>query len=185
MLKKGNGTSCTFIVMYDNVPDSTLTSQNYINVYGYTDANGFDHEISSTSLRYLSTYPSLYNDNSNRFWVYAVWKYDDGSIVSSGLRYLDGEVNEDFDASGFMGGNSRSPGNDYDVAGVEWITDSPDGSIQTAITVYNISGTCLMKKVFENGSIVDLKAECNLQPGIYLISVVSGNRTTTKKIRIQ
>ncbi|MCH5239172.1 MAG: T9SS type A sorting domain-containing protein [Muribaculaceae bacterium] len=185
MLKKGNGTSCTFIVMYDNVPDSTLTSQNYINVYGYTDANGIDHEISSTSLRYLSTYPSLYNDNSNRFWVYALWNYDDGSIVSSGLRYLDGEVNEDFDASGFMGGNSRSPGNDYDMAGVEWITDSPDGSIQTAITVYNISGTCLMKKVFENGSIVDFKTEFNLQPGIYLISVDSGNGTTTKKIRIQ
>ena len=187
MLKKGNGNSSTFIVMYENVPDSALTSQKYINVYGYTDANGFDHEIGSTSLRYCHTDPDLYNDISNRFWVYATWTYGDGSVVSSGLRYLDGELNEDFDASGFMGGNSRSLGNDDDnVAGVEWITDSMDGTDKTAITVHSMSGTCLMNKVFANGSKVDFKSECNnLQPGIYLITVVSGNKTTTKKIRIQ
>lgn len=102
LLRKGDGKSCTFIIM-TSLNDALLASNGYYFVYGYTDGNGTDHLIEKTSLRYVHTSNEIYNNPDNRFWAYSVWIYNDGSAVSSGLRYLDGSADENFDGSIFDG----------------------------------------------------------------------------------
>lgn len=182
-LRKGNGTSCTFIVMYNNLSESELESRDYTYVYGYNDATGTPHILDTTQLRYSHTTPEIYNDSANTFWVYAIWKYDDGSIVSSGLRYLDGPEDEEFDASDF-GGSRSIDGND-EMAGLFKITDSPDPAVETTVTIHSLSGTCVMNKVFAPGAEINLKSECNIQPGIYIVTIRNGQQSSICKMVIR
>lgn len=103
LVRKGDGTSCTFIVMMGGLSDEELSRYGYTFVYGYYDSNGEMHELETTPLRYTHTTSEIYNDPANRFWAYSLWTFADGSIVSSGLRFLDGTADEDFDASVFEG----------------------------------------------------------------------------------
>lgn len=100
LLRKGDGKSCTFIAM-SALPNEQLASLGYQFVYGYADKDGGMHLLESTPNRYCHTTAEIYNDNSLRFWVYTLWTYADGSIISSGLRYLDGSADDGFDASVF------------------------------------------------------------------------------------
>lgn len=108
MLRKGDGTSHTFITMMP-ISDAELERLAYTFVYGWTDSDGNDHVLEQTNLRYCHADAEVYNNPTNKFRVYSVWKYQDGSVVSSGLRYLDGSVDESFDASVF-GENVQSNG---------------------------------------------------------------------------
>ena len=108
LLRKGDGTSHTFVVMMP-LSDSQLEQLNYSFVYGWTDSEGKDHILEQTKLRYCHADAEVYNNPTNKFWVYSVWKYQDGSVVSSGIRYLDGSADESFDASVF-GENGESNG---------------------------------------------------------------------------
>lgn len=102
LLKKGDGASHTFIAMMP-ISDAQMELLNYYLVYGWTDTDGNENIIEQTNLRYCHTEADVYDNTSNRFWVYSVWYYNDGSVVTSGRRYLDGSVDEDFDASTFDG----------------------------------------------------------------------------------
>ncbi|MCH5236299.1 MAG: Ig-like domain-containing protein, partial [Muribaculaceae bacterium] len=153
LLRKGDGTSCTFIVIIDLLYDE-LTDLGYEFVYGYTDATGEDHILATTPLRYCHTTEKIYNDPSNTFWAYAIWSYEDGSAVSSGLRYLDGSEDPYFDASVFDGSyNSRS--------------QETEGKDVTAI--YTLDGHYVGNDT------------SRLVPGIYLINKMEGNKIVSKK----
>ena len=155
LLRKGDGTSHTFIAMMP-VSDAQLEQLEYGLVYGYTDASGNDRIIDTTPLRYCRTSAEIYNNPSNRFWVYSVWNYEDGSVISSGLRYLDGSVDEGFDASTFDGGgtgNGRTSG--------------------TRTAVYTIDGQYM-------GTSTD-----RLAPGIYIRTTESDGVRNSEKIIIR
>lgn len=155
MLRKGNGSSHTFIAMMP-VPDEQLGKLGYTLVYGWTDSDGNDHTIEQTSLRYCHTDAETYNKPTNKFWVYSVWNYQDGSVVSSGRRYLDGSLDEDFDASVFDGSGVMK-----------------DGQTATRSAIYTINGHYLG---------TDLS---KLRPGIYIYTTETEGVKNTEKIIIK
>ena len=130
LLRKGDGTSCTFVVMMTPLNNQEILDLGYTYVYGYTDASGVMHKLASTpELRYTHTTSDIYNNSTYRFWAYSVWHYTDGSVVTSGLRYLDGSEDYDFDASEFSG----TRGDDPEMSGIYGI--SADETIQGIYTV--------------------------------------------------
>lgn len=153
LLRKGDGTSHIFIIMMP-IPDSRIQDLDYNFVYGYTDAKGVSHILETTDLRYCQTTEEIYNNPGNNFWAYSLWAYSDGCTVSSGLRYLDGSSDEDFDASDFSGMGMQSI--------------SRGGNDSTAI--YTIDG-------HYRGSDVS-----RLVPGIYIEHTVKDGMATAKKI---
>ena len=117
MLRKGDGSSHTFVAMMP-ITDAEFERLDYKLVYGWTDSNGENHKIAQTNLRYCHVDTEVYDNSTIKFWVYSVWNYQDGSIVSSGLRYLDGRVDESFDASVFDGIDERNDMNVKAISGV-------------------------------------------------------------------
>ena len=135
-----------------DLSDDMLSSLGYSFIYGYTDGEGMKHELTTTTQRYCHIDPATYTDSSNRFWAYALWTYEDGSVVSSGLRYLDGSVDENFDASVFNGTYSQG---------------SRSGS---SVAIYTLDGHYM-------GDDLD-----RLAPGIYIMRITCGDQVTTRKI---
>ena len=110
--KKGNGTSGTLIVTTD-VSDNDLEGHEYYLVFGYRDGNGNMHDASSQrrqyvgEMRWSTQIPSSEIDNpNNTLYVYALWKYDNGVEITSGLRLING-VDENWDGSSYSG-NTRT-----------------------------------------------------------------------------
>ena len=159
LLRKGDGTSCTFVVMMTPLSNQEILDLCYTYTYGYTDAQGRMHELETTQLRYSHTTDAIYNDASYRFWAYSRWTYPDGTLVTSGLRYLDGSEDPDFDASSIA--PSRGGGNGSSrvetVAGGEEI-----------LGIYTIDG----RYAGTDAS--------HLAPGIYIIHT----NNSTKKVKI-
>lgn len=97
------GKSQTLVVMMTPLSDTELSGLGYSYTYGYTETSGAMRELGTTSLRYWHVPGELYWSSDVRFWAYTSWSYPDGSVVSSGLRYLDGGEDPGFDASDFDG----------------------------------------------------------------------------------
>ena len=155
LLRKGDGTSHTFVVMMP-LSDSQLEQLNYSFVYGWTDSEGNDHILEQSKLRYCHTEAEIYNNSSNKFWVYSLWNYPDGSVVSSGLCYLDGGIDETFDASVF------------------------DGSY-----VFNEMSTKSGKAVYRIDGLYMGESINNLLPGIYIVISESNGVKSSQKIVIR
>lgn len=155
MLRKGNGTSHTFVTMM-SLPDPDLTQLDYEFIYGWTDADGKNHVIEQTNERYCRTDAEIYNNPTNKFWVYSIWVYKDGCMVSSGLRYLDGSADEDFDASVFDGSFVRM-----------------DKKSQIRTAIYTIDGQYIGNDV------------TRLAPGIYIYTSTNHGMMKTEKIIIR
>lgn len=188
-VRKGNGTSCTFIVMM-NLSDAQLAQKGYKFVYGYTDIQGSEHIMTTTNLRYCHTTPEVYNNNGNDFWVYAFLTNDDGTIVCSTRRHLDGRIDIEANArmlSHYLNrlANIYNPEN--------WITATSHGAQITLpcaenafVTVHAINGTFMFKRNYENGiEIIDEITSSHLVPSIYIVTVSCGDTTTSKKITIR
>lgn len=110
--KKGNGTSGTLIVTTD-VSDNDLEGHEYYLVFGYRDGNGNMHDASSQRRQYVGEMrwstqisSSEIDDPNNTLYVYALWKYDNGVEITSGLRLING-VDENWDGSSYSG-NTRT-----------------------------------------------------------------------------
>lgn len=172
-VRKGNGTSCTFIVMM-NLSDAQLAQKGYKFVYGYTDIQGSEHIMTTTNLRYCHTTPEVYNNNGNDFWVYAFLTNDDGTIVCSARRHLDGRIDIEANArmlSHYLNrlANIYNPGN--------WITATSHGAQITLpcaenafVSVHAINGTFMFKRNYENGiEIIDEITSSHLVPSIYIV----------------
>ena len=188
-VRKGNGTSCTFIVMM-NLSDAQLAQKGYKFVYGYTDIQGSEHIMTTTNLRYCHTTPEVYNNNGNDFWVYAFLTNDDGTIVCSTRRHLDGRIDIEANArmlSHYLNrlANIYNPEN--------WITATSHGAQITLpraenafVTVHAINGTFMFKRNYENGiEIIDEITSSHLVPSIYIVTVSCSDTTTSKKITIR
>lgn len=165
---KGNGTSKTMIASMPSLSGNELSSLDYYLVFGYEDDYGVDHDSSPIKqddglarFDFLSS-----NMQNSRVYVYALWNYSDAK-VTSGKRYLDSNVNEDWDGSVF-GSDSGT----RSVVGWDGTTgiDCIDTSSTESISIYNIFG-----QKIENVE--------NLSSGIYIKeSIVNGQRTCTKFI---
>lgn len=197
LYKKGNGNSCTLIAE-SSISDDKLDDYEYFLVFGYTDPNG--KEVSEMPVRqsegttrYDKISSSAFQNSNNRFWVYAMWKYEDGSQVTSGKCYLDGSVDEDFDGSVFKN-NTRGFMDDESTAIEDVRCDvSVDNNAkclninqgcpsQVSVSVYNISGTLIRQDKFEN--VTSLAYRYDLPKGLYIINVKSSSIQTNKKVLI-
>lgn len=103
LLRKGDGTSHTLVVMMTPLGNQEILDLGYSYTYGYTDKAGAMHELATTEKRYTHTTGEIYNNPDYTFWAYSRWTYPDGAMVTSGLRYLDGSEDPDFDASDLEG----------------------------------------------------------------------------------
>ncbi len=188
-VRKGNGTSCTFIVMM-NLSDAQLAQEGYKFVYGYTDIQGSEHIMTTTNLRYCHTSPQVYNNNGNDFWVYAFLINDDGTIVCSTRRHLDGRIDIEANAK-MLSDYLNILANIYNPE--DWITATSRGAQITLpcaenafVTVHAINGTFMFKRNYENGiEIIDEITSSHLVPCTYIVTVSCGDTTTSKKITIR
>ena len=154
LLKKGDGASYSFIAL-SQFTDTELESLGYYFVFGYTDGGGVNHVISNSPLRYCHTTREIYDNPQYRFWVYTSWVFPDGASITSGLRYLDGTLDENFDRS------------DFNISRSSYV-DSMENDSEKAI--YTLSGNFVGKDVSP------------LAPGFYIIFERKGNNHTTRKI---
>ena len=188
--RKGNGASCTFVVMM-NLSNEALAEQGYKFVYGYTDNSGQEHVLANTDLRYCHTSAQIYNDIANDFWVFAYQAQENGTTVNSDRRHLDGSVDADFDGSQFIN-NSRSSfadGADPD----KWIKPTSKGvrinivsGKEAVLHICTLNGLTVRSQVFEAGVLVNEEIDRNtLAAGIYVVTVKSGEDSASKKIIIK
>ena len=188
-VRKGNGTSCTFVVMM-NLTDEQLAKEGYNFAYGYTDIHGTDIIISTTGLRYCHTSAQIYNDSGNDFWVYAYWKKEDGSIVSSMCRHLDGHIDEEFEINALNEYLSRSV--NYEDP-ENWIQPTHNGAkicltsnYNTVLYVHTMDGMTVLSKFYERGVLVQEELiSGQFVPGTYVVTVVSGEIKKSKKFIVR
>lgn len=191
LVRKGDGTTHTLICML-TIADNRLAPLGYSFVYGYEDADGTEHEIARTPKRYCRASKNVYNNPANRFWVYAVWTYDDGCVVSSGKRYLDGMINEDFNGSVFDTTQVETRGTDFGDSS-NWVTISNksvnisvDSDSETSIAVYKMNGLLIRSLNVEANTSVREQIDLHtLAAGMYIINVKSGNESVSRKFIIK
>ncbi|MDE6037075.1 MAG: Ig-like domain-containing protein, partial [Duncaniella sp.] len=174
MLRKGNGTSCTFIAMMA-LTDTEIEQEGYSFVYGYTDASGNDNVIARTNVRYCHTTPAVYNNSANDFWVFTVMIDDNGEMIGSERRHLDGSVDDDYDLSALLGRSRGIDGSDPD----NWITAISRGALITVesadavvVTVCSLGGQVVMRQETAAGTMVSQEINGDIiTPDIYVIRV--------------
>ncbi len=190
LLRKGDGTTCTFVTMMD-IPDTELSRLGYRFVVGYTDVEGNSKIITETPLRYCHTTPEIYNNPSNDFWVFAVFENEDGTTVNSNLRHLDGREEVCFDASiyGYTPNGSRFAGIDGD----DWIKVTPTGlhiSVpgieETHVAIYTTAGVQVYSKSYTGETLIIEEIKLNqFAHGTYVVAVNCGGKMKSKKIVIR
>ncbi|MDE6560923.1 MAG: leucine-rich repeat protein [Muribaculaceae bacterium] len=189
LLRKGDGSSHTLVVMA-GIDNQKLDELGYTFVYGYTDRQGIDNVIETTPLRYCRTQEIIYDNPDIKLWVYSQWQYDDGSVVTSGKRYLDGYADDDFDASVFDGrGISQVASHDPDA----WIRSTGNGveinmisDQDSRIDIYDMLGrvvrSCSVKGgVPFNETFVFDKADGN----VFIVKASSGSERVVRKVVVR
>ncbi len=187
LLRKGDGTTSTFVVMMD-MPDAQLAALGYRYATGYTDSEGVYTIISETPLRYCHTTPEIFNDPELDFWAYTFFENADGKIISSNLRHLYGSEEVNFDTSGFRKNLDRS-GDDT----AEWLIETPTTlQIVTAtpadreIAVFDITGRRMYYKACRNASgVIDEIDRKQLPAGAYVVTLSGGGINRSKRIVIR
>ena len=106
LLRKGDGTSHTFVAMMEK-DDEVLEAENYRYVFGYNIGDGTS-VIEDTPWRYAHTNEDIYWNSSNDFWVFAYYVDDEGTVHLSSRRHLDGSIDNDFNAADLIGSVTRS-----------------------------------------------------------------------------
>ena len=188
MLRKGNGSSCTFIAMMA-ITDTEIEQEGYSFVYGYTDATGNDNVIAKTNVRYCHTTPAVYNNSANDFWVFTVRVDDNGEMIGSERRHLDGSVDDDYDLSALIGRSRGIDGSDPD----NWITATSRGALITVesadavvVTVCSLGGQVVMRQETAAGTMVSQEINGDIiAPNIYVIRVDCGGKNVSKKVIIR
>ena len=107
LLRKGDGSSNTFVAMMER-PDDELEAENYRYVFGYSNLTDGNTVIEDTPWRYAHTDGEIYWNTANDFWVFAYRIDDEGTVHVSSRRHLDGSTDDDFNAADLMGIASRS-----------------------------------------------------------------------------
>lgn len=168
LVRKGDGSSCTMIATTD-ITDQNLENRDYYLVFGYTDAAG-DHDYASQKqsnpgqVRWSSRFSKA--SQMTNAYVYALWKYNDGTEITSGKCTLSGR-DESYDSSSYDG-HTRSVLDNETTALDEIRFAEQDGTAE----YYTLDG----KKV---------NSTHLLTPGIYLKSYVIDGVSMTKKIVVK
>lgn len=153
LTKKGNGTSGTMICT-TSLSDRDLESHRYFLVFGYKDSEGKYHDLRSEEqknvgeVRWNSNFTTNeVNLPANRLYVYALWRYDESDGVqeiTSGIRYADGAVDENWDRSAYdLPTASTRAGGDFVDALEDVRVDDESGDVKS---IYSVSGIKLGKK---------------------------------------
>ncbi len=190
LLRKGDGTTCTFVVMM-GIPDSELEPLGYTYAVGYTDMDGQSGIIAETPLRYCHTSPDIYNRPDLDFWTFVYFINDEGKMVNSNLRHLDGREEICYDASVYLN-HTRGEGI-HDLEGDNWIKVTPTGCrISTNITdglhiaIYSISGVQVYSKSYSGEATVNEDIELNtVSAGQYVVVARCGSTIKSKKIAVR
>ncbi|MDE6489758.1 MAG: leucine-rich repeat domain-containing protein [Muribaculaceae bacterium] len=187
LLRKGDGTTRTVVTTLTH-PDNELARLGYRFTYGYTDASGSDHAISTTNNRYCRIDDNIFNNPANRLWVYSQWTFDDGSIVTSGKRYIDGSADDNFNGSSF------TPANRSGIAEIHYdhseairyenrtihIDTRTIG--ECLVNIHSASGICLKSIHLTQSDMIDMSS---LPNGIYIISATTATDHIVQKIIIR
>lgn len=107
MLRKGDGTSHTFVAMMEK-SDVVLETEGYHYVFGYTDTSDNETALEDTPRRYTYTTEDIYWNSSFDFWVFAYYLDAEGTLYVSSRRHLDGGIDDGFDPMKFIGSRTRS-----------------------------------------------------------------------------
>ena len=107
LLRKGDGTSHTFVAMMEK-SDEVLEAEDYRYVFGYDNRIDGSAVIEDTPWRYTHTTEDIYWNTANDFWVFAYYVDDEGTVHVSSRRHLDGRIDNDFNAADLIGSASRS-----------------------------------------------------------------------------
>lgn len=187
--RKGNGTTHTLIVMMGGPTDAELTSLGYNYVFGYTDAQGEDHFFPATDKRYLQIDRSVFDDGRNTLWVMTQWNYSDGSVVTSGRRFLDGNVDEEFDASEYVnGGRGESTiglvkAGDGIVSDGRYFICQPAAPSTANVKIFTAAGALIRNTDYPRQSsfceTIDVDA---LAAGMYVVEITVGELHKISKV---
>ena len=132
--KKGNGTSGTWVATC-SIDDSSLGAYDYYLIFGYRDENGNMHDLGSIRQENVGEQRwsnSMGNINGNAY-VYALWKYDDGAEITSGLC-MEYSIDESWDRSTYDG-STRSV-----IAEATGINKTPTIQTQEKMEYYSLDG---------------------------------------------
>ena len=173
LTKKGSGASGTMVALTEGVSDTDLEGRQYFLVFGYEDASGneiksFEKQQSNPgNTRFEAQFSSSeVNNSSNRFFVYALWKYDNDIRVTSGKRYIN-SVDEEWDGSDYTGATRAIV--DDDATSIDKLfVSSPD----------NIT------KIYTLGGQIVKSPDC-LSSGVYIVETISEGKRITKKLFVK
>ena len=107
-MKKGNGSTRTLIATM-SLNDQLLQQNEYYLCFAYKEADGKVSLIGEPQLqdgpgqtRFTAQVPQDIWINDSQLCAFALWHYDDGSWVTSGLRFMN-DVHEEWDGSDYSG----------------------------------------------------------------------------------
>lgn len=195
LVPKGDGTTGTLIALAGGgYNDDRLRDLGYEFVFGYTDRYSNQmYDMPATKDRFYRFDPSELNDYNKRFYVYAQWRYEDGSIVKSGLCYIDGysDYNYGFSNS-ILGGGGRGDNSGVGSMGVGEISISSRGfaaelsePAAASVSVRTTSGQLVFSRNYAAAMSFDEAFDHDFVPGIYIVTVQAGPSVETKKIVIR
>ena len=180
LTKKGNGTSGTMIIEYNNISDDALLANgDYVINFCYTDANG-EHKIIAKpqteigDIRWATGYSGSQMASA---FVYAHWlDAENGVLITSGKRNLN-DVEENWDNSMYnLTPNQISEIRAMTRAGNGNYTDihpiSPNVFTEGSISIYNMNGM----KVGNSTK--------GLLPGMYIIRYQQDGVIKSKKMTV-
>lgn len=195
LVRKGDGTTGTLIALAGGgYNDDRLRELGYEFVFGYTDRNSNQmYDMPATEERFYRFGPSELNDYNKRFYVYAQWRYNDGSIVKSGLCYLDGDPDYDYGFNNsILGGGGRGDNSGVGSIGVGEISISSRGfaaelsePAAASVSVRTTSGQLVFSRNYAAAMSFDEAFNHDFVSGIYIVTVQAGASVETKKIVIR
>lgn len=190
VVRKGDGSTKVLIALFD-IDDAALAEDGYRCAFGYTEATGAMHVVQESERRYARYASSVYDDASLPKWCYAVWTYADGSVVSSGLRYLDGRLDGDFDASTFDGDERLPQGQPEPLRPVirysngKYLVDV-DAVDDTRVEIFDNQGRRILCHVVAAGDSQTISIDrCRLVGGLYIVRVATDSESASAKVYLR
>jgi hypothetical protein len=193
LTRKGNGSSHTFIIMLPNgLTDDVLAQNRYQFVFGYTDAYGIDHDLTTTSSRYFRMDNARdYNNTSTKYYAYSLWNYPDGALVTSNKCILDADE-EYFDGSDFdmvtrsdVTSITHALSEQVNIHG-NHISAYFDKPVRVSVTICSVHGDVVAKHVLGIKKNYNEQIAVNgLTPGIYLLIYNYDTRVEVEKVIVK
>lgn len=199
LVKKGNGTSGALIASTEGISDTELNQFKYYLVFGY-DRDGSSKVLqpviqATGTTRFDKFTPEELSSTNNKFWVYAEWHYPDNVTITSGKRYLSGDLDDSFDGSSYTGrtrsGNettsiSEVTNNSTLVVDANHFEVSLSSAAEPIVSIYSLSGTVVKQQHYGRGLHFNESIDMSgLSNGIYIVEVIAGNNRESVKVNIK